>query len=273
MRDYSWKLRLFNEFAERELRAAISELGLRPGMRVIDAGCGSGGALAWLAEAVDASVAHGTRGEVIGLELSAAHAAAARIACGPEIAVVQGDVTRPPLAERSFDLIWTMNTVNHLRDPIAGLRSLGSLLKRGGRIALGQSSLLPDMYFAWNARLEHATNAAVRRYYCERYGLTERDLASIRSLLGPLLEAGLRNVAVRTFVIERIQPLARADEAYLLEVIFRGTWGERLAPYLPRADRAALDKLCDPASAEFALRRPDFHFLQTFTLAVGETAN
>jgi len=70
-------------------------------------------------------------------------------------------------------------------------------------------------------------------------------------------------------VIERLFPLSEKDEAYLREAMFRDTWGERLRPYLADDDYLELRRLCDPESPEFALRRPDFHFLQTFTLAVG----
>ena len=44
-RDYSRKLQLFNSFAEPELRRAIASLGLKQGMHVLDAGCGTGEAL------------------------------------------------------------------------------------------------------------------------------------------------------------------------------------------------------------------------------------
>jgi len=71
-------------------------------------------------------------------------------------------------------------------------------------------------------------------------------------------------------MIERLTPLEESDEAYLLEAIFRGTWGERLRPYLSDDDFEQLSRLCDPADPSYALRRPDFHFLQTFTLAVAE---
>jgi hypothetical protein len=130
--------------------------------------------------------------------------------------------------------------------------------------------LLPDMLFAWDARLERVTTEAVRRYYLDRYGLEERDLTAVRSLVGVLRRAGLRNVSSRTFMIERITPLQPAAEAYLLQAIFRGTWGERLRPYLSAEDFASLAVLTDPDDANFALRRPDFHLLQTLTLAVGE---
>jgi SAM-dependent methyltransferase len=262
-RDYSHKLQLFNSYAEAELRHAVASLGLVPGMRVVDAGCGTGEALGWLCDAVSPG------GTVVGMDLATAHLSVARAAAAAHVLVLQADVRQPPLAPSRFDLVWCVNTVNHLREPGAGVRALAALLRRGGRIAVGQSSLLPDMFFAWDSGLEQRTNEAVRRYYRERYGLSERELAGVRSLIGWLRGAGLHNVGVRTTMIERVFPLKSADEAYITEAIFRGTWGERLRPYLSAEDYEALARLCDPRHPEFALRRPDFHFLQTFTLAVG----
>jgi len=260
-RDYSRKLQLFNAFAEPELRQAIGSLGAIRGARVLDAGCGTGEAVQWLTEAVDPG------GAAIGMDLAAAHVSAACERASGRI--VQADVCRPPFVPRSFDLIWAVNALNHLRDPSAALRALASLMRAGGRIAVGQSSLLADMFFAWNSRLERVTTEAVRAYYRDRYGLTEHELSGVRSLVGLLRSAELQDVQARTFVLERVSPLAPADEAYLVESVFRGTWGERLRPYLSSEDYEELACLCEPHHPQFALRRPDFHFLQTFTLVVG----
>jgi SAM-dependent methyltransferase len=262
-RDYSRKLRLFSAFAEPELRRAVAGLGIEPGMRILDAGCGTGEALEWLAGEA------GAQGLVVGLDLADAHIAAASARMPAGAAVLQADLIRPPLAAGSFDLIWAVNTVNHLRDPTVGLKLLASLLREGGRIALGQSSLLPDMYFAWDARLERLTHEAVHRYYRERYGLDEHALTGVRAIVGLLRSAQLREVTAHTYLIERTAPLRPADEAYLLEAIFRGTWEGRLRPYLSSEDYDELTHLCDPQHRHYALRRPDFHFLQSFTLAVG----
>jgi hypothetical protein len=125
------------------------------------------------------------------------------------------------------------------------------------------------MFFAWDARLEQAVNDAVRRYYRDRYSLEEHDLKSVRALVGILRAANLQNVAARTVLIERVSPVDAATEHYLAEAIFRDTWGERLRGYLSKEDHAQLACLCDPQHAQFALRRPDFHFLQSFSLVVG----
>jgi SAM-dependent methyltransferase len=263
-RDYSRKLQLFNAFAEPELRRLIESLSLGPGMRILDVGCGTGEALHWLLRATESA------GEVVGIDLAAAHVDTARRHTSPQIRVLQGDLMNVPLASSSFDFIWCVNTINHLHDPVAGVKKLATLLRPGGRIALGQSALLPDMYFAWDSRLERVINEAVRQYYRGRYHLEERDLASVRAIVGVLRRAQLHNVAARTVMIERMSPVDGTTESYLLEAIFRDTWGERLRPYLSDDDYAELVRLCDPQHPHFALRRPDFHYLQSFTLVTGE---
>ena len=262
-RDYAGKLSKFNAYARPELHGLIKDLGLKPGMHVLDAGCGTGEALNWLLGEV-------APGRVVGIDLAAAHVAAAKLQAAPEIQLHRANLFDPVLEPATFDLVWCVNTINHLADPVKGAIHLATLLREGGRLSLGQSSFLPDMYFAWDARLEHAVNDAVRSYYRDRYHLDERDLKSVRALVGILRRARLQNVAVRTVMIERISPLDAASESYLQDTIFRGTWGERLRPYLSPDDFAELAQLCDPQHANYALRRPDFHFLQTFTLATGE---
>jgi SAM-dependent methyltransferase len=263
-RDYAGKLSRFNAYAEPELRRLIKAMGLRPGMRVLDAGCGTGDALCWLLNEVTPSE------RVVGVDLAAAHVAAARLRAPPEIQIHQANLFDARFEPASFDFIWCVNTINHLIDPVEGVIHLATLLRHGGRVALGQSSLLPDMYFAWDARLERVTNDAVRRYYQDRYHIDEYDLKAVRALVGILRRASLRNVTTRTVMIERIWPLDEATQAYLSETIFRDTWGERLRPYLSGDDYQELARLCNPLHPDFALRRPDFHFLQSFTLATGE---
>jgi SAM-dependent methyltransferase len=263
-RDYSEKLKLFNSFAKPELLDAIKRLGIKPGMRVLDAGCGTGENLELLYQATSGTCS------VVGIDLAARHIGAARAKVSSQALVIQGDILRPPFLPASFDQILSINTINHLREPLVGLSILASLLERGGRIALGLSSMLPDMFFAWDSRLERLTTEAVRQYYRERYQLDERQLTSMRSLVGMLRRMDLCNVSARTFVIERVSPLRAEDEEYLVRAIFRDTWNERLQPYMPPDDYLELTQLCDPGHEKFALRRPDFHFMQTFTLAVGE---
>jgi SAM-dependent methyltransferase len=263
-RDYAVKLSRFNDFAEPELRRLIKSLGLRRGMHLLDAGCGTGEALNWLLNEVAPSE------RVVGVDLAAAHASAARLRLPPSVQIHQANLFDAALEPASFDFVWCANTINHLADPVKGVVHVATLLRQGGRLALGQSSFLPDMYFAWDARLERVTNDAVRRYYQDRYCIDEHDLKAVRALLGILRQAALRNITVCTVMIERMWPLDESTESYLRETIFRDTWGERLRPYLSADDYQELARLCNPQHPDYALRRRDFHFLQSFTLATGE---
>src|SRR6185437_9904350 len=230
-RDYSHKLRRFNAFAAPEIRRAIASLDLKPGMSVLDVGCGTGETLQYFSQEV------GPRGKAVGVDLATAHVAAARALVSSEVLVLEGDVLEAPLQPESFDVVWCVNTINHFRDPARGAQVLTKLLRPGtGRIVLGQSSLVPDMYFAWDSRLERLVNEAVRQYYRDRYSLSEFDLTSIRAIVGLMRQAELRDVTAQTFMIERLSPLAPTDEAYLEEAIFQDTWGERLRAYLPDTD-------------------------------------
>ena len=266
---YTTKLDRFNRFAEPELRALIANLALEPTATILDAGCGTGLITGWLA-------AHAPRGSAIGLDLATQHVRHAgtltRQDSTPErrgIHFLQSDMIALPFQPGTFDLIWSSNAINHLHRPVEGLRRLAELLRPDGRLVLGQSAFLPEMFFAWDARLEKEVMLACRQYYRDKYHLNERDTTHVRNLLGLLQQAGLRQVRPTTTLIERTAPLSAADEAYFVEGVFNGYWGHRVQPYLSAADWAELSRLCDPASLYFAPRRPDFHHLQTFTLAIG----
>jgi SAM-dependent methyltransferase len=260
-RSYSAKLARFSEFAKPELRGIVSHLQLPARAAALDLGCGIGLTSALLAESI------GDEGRVVGFDLSLPHLHAARSNYpGP---LVQGDASRPCFRERSFDLIWSCNTINHVEDPVGVLESMKALLRDSGRIVLAQSGLLPEMFFAWDAHLDDAVRRACHAYYRARYSLEPADTAGVRGVVRLLDLAGYRDLTVRTVVIERVQRLAEPDIAYFEETMFAGTWGERLRPYLDDDEWSALSRYTDPRSEDYCLRRRDFHHLQTLTVCEG----
>lgn len=145
--------------------AAVGELGLRPGDRVLDAGCGTGRALPPLRAAV------GPTGTVLGADLTAAmlHQAAGK-GRNRAARLLLADAEVLPLASGALDAVFAAGLLSHLTDAARALAELARVVRPGGRLALFHP-------------LGRAALAA-------RHGrqLTEDDLRA-RPRLAPLLDA------------------------------------------------------------------------------------
>ncbi len=111
--------------------AAVGELGLRAGDRVLDAGCGTGRALTPLRAAV------GPSGVVVGADLTPAMLTAA-VRAGRDRAgrLMLTDVTALPLRSGSLDAVFAAGLVAHLPRPEENLRELARVVRPGGTLAL-----------------------------------------------------------------------------------------------------------------------------------------
>ncbi|MET9732610.1 class I SAM-dependent methyltransferase [Streptomyces sp. NPDC006458] len=111
--------------------AAVAELGLREGGRVLDAGCGTGRALPPLRAAVGAS------GVVLGADLTPAMLAAA-VAAGRDRdgRLLLADVAALPLRSGSLDAVFGAGLIAHLPEPERNLRELRRVVRPGGVLAL-----------------------------------------------------------------------------------------------------------------------------------------
>ncbi|WP_433894769.1 class I SAM-dependent methyltransferase [Streptomyces sp. CA-111067] len=112
-------------------RAAVAELGLRPGGRALDAGCGTARALPLLRAAVGAS------GLVVGADLTPEMLhEAVRLGRSRDGALIETDSARLPSRDSVFDAVLAAGLVHHLPEPAAGLRELARVTRTGGRLAL-----------------------------------------------------------------------------------------------------------------------------------------
>ena len=111
--------------------AAVAELGLRAGDRVLDAGCGTGRALPPLRAAV------GRSGVVVGADLTPAMLeAAVRAGRGREGQLLLADVAALPLRSESLDAVFAAGLIAHLPQPEENLRELARVVRPGGTLAL-----------------------------------------------------------------------------------------------------------------------------------------
>ena len=99
------------------------------GKLVLDAGCGFGRHTFFAAR-------YGA--EVVGMDssLDGVTAAYRNIAHLARAHVIQADVYNPPFREETFDLAYSFGVMHHLKEPKEAFRTLGLILKPGGRLSL-----------------------------------------------------------------------------------------------------------------------------------------
>ena len=159
-----------------------------PRGRVLDVGCGAGGALSALSRAGD--------WEVFGLELDAE---AAREANRRGFKVQQGDLVDSDFEPGSFDLIRMGHVIEHVRDPRATLRRAWELLRPGG-ILFGETPNIDCWDFRifgryWGAlhfprHIALFSPETIRRA-CEQTGFVETRIVSRLRTVG--WSAGIQN--------------------------------------------------------------------------------
>jgi methionine biosynthesis protein MetW len=151
---------------------------VRPPGRVLDVGCSSGYLAHQLVE----------RGcSVVGIELDARAAAAARAVCED---VLVGDVERMelPFPDASFDTVMCGDLIEHLRDPKGFLKRIRPLLRPGGRVVLTTPNVAN-----WAVRL----NLLFGRWQYTDRGILDRTHAHLftrRTLVNTFHETGFEIV-------------------------------------------------------------------------------
>jgi SAM-dependent methyltransferase len=102
---------------------------LRPGMSLLDAGCGPGSITVGLAAAV-------APGMVVGLDIEPSVLDQARALAAGQGAItmrfVVGSAGTLPFPDGSFDAVFAHTLLEHVRDPVAALRDLRRVLRPGG---------------------------------------------------------------------------------------------------------------------------------------------
>jgi len=121
--------------ADCGLAELAKRFDLRPGNKVLDAGCGSGRLLPYLLKAV------GQRGLVVAADFAFQMVDRARKKlAAPNLIFLQADVTRMPLADNFFDRIILLALFPHLPQKAQALEEFYRLLKPGGKIFIAHTA-------------------------------------------------------------------------------------------------------------------------------------
>lgn len=147
-------------------------------LRVLDAGCGTGGLMARLAQEPGA--------EVYGLDLSRDALAFTRGRGQPRL--VQGDVTALPFADDSFDLVTALDVVEHVEQDEQALAEIRRVLRPGG-VLLMSVPAYPFLWSSHDAALHHrrryTASGLLRRLRAAE--LTAAKLTYLLTFLFPLI--------------------------------------------------------------------------------------
>jgi ubiquinone/menaquinone biosynthesis C-methylase UbiE len=116
---------------------------LRPGMRLLDVGCGPGSISLGLAAVV-------APGEVIGIDLRPESIAQARAAAGDSVANARFEVASAyelPFPDASFDAAFAHAVLTHLREPVRALAEVRRVLRPGGVVGVRDPDFGASLYF------------------------------------------------------------------------------------------------------------------------------
>lgn len=117
-------------------RLATEELANRivypPAPRILDIGCGLGGAARYLANT--------TNGQVVGIDLTLDYLEAASLLTtwtgnAPNISFVNADATRLPVLSESFDVAWTQHAQMNVASKPGFYGEIARILRPGGQLA------------------------------------------------------------------------------------------------------------------------------------------
>lgn len=121
--------RRWRRYLEVTTQRTLGALAAQDGEHILDAGCGTGFALARLLER-RATVA------LAGLDAHPAMLERARARLPAAVELVRGDLARMPFAAGRFDAVITMNALHYFDDPAAAIDEIKRVLRPGGRLVV-----------------------------------------------------------------------------------------------------------------------------------------
>jgi SAM-dependent methyltransferase len=191
---------------------------LKPGLSLLDCGCGPGTITIGLAEAV-------APGQVVGTEIEEAHVVLARENAGkhsvPNLQFKAANLYQLPFDDGSFDAVFISAVLSNLGEPLRGLREAYRVLKPGGVIGIKEFDHGGDFWYPSEPALEK---------YAELYVRMRRDNGhdpeTGRKIGGLLLETGFSDLKFAAVYESFADPERAGAFAYVSAGLLAEGWGE-----------------------------------------------
>jgi ubiquinone/menaquinone biosynthesis C-methylase UbiE len=170
--------------ARRDPGTAFGPLGLRPGLRVLDVGCGTGGYLRIMAPLI-------APGPAVGIDLSETLIAQAqqRTAAGEtNVLFGVGNAYGLPFPDASFDRVVATQMLLHLADPWRAVAEMRRVLAPAGLISIGE--------WDWDSTCLAVTDRELGRRFTHLLCDRMHNGLIVRELPWELERSGFANVTV-----------------------------------------------------------------------------
>jgi ubiquinone/menaquinone biosynthesis C-methylase UbiE len=143
---------------------------LRPGMRVLDVGCGFGSITLGLAERI-------APGEIVGLDFQPSQIAQAQVLAASRgqrnVRFDVADVYQLPFPDASFDAAFANTVLMHLNQPVRALTEMRRVLRPGGIVGIRDCD--------WGGRIHAPTTPLLDQWYAIMVrGREKGDILSFR---------------------------------------------------------------------------------------------
>jgi ubiquinone/menaquinone biosynthesis C-methylase UbiE len=207
-----------------EEAAAFLLPDLRPGMRLLDVGCGPGSITRGLAERL-------APGQVIGIDTaeavlrSAREEAAARGLTNLEYH--QGSVYELPFEDGSFDAVYAHQVLQHLREPARAVGEMLRVLRPGGLLAVRDVDWGTATYWPRDPEIDRFIDVFFQTWY--RNGGEPRMGRYLRALLNALPVHDLR-VTSSVWSYATLEETKDWGESYA-ERLLTSPMGQRMVEY------------------------------------------
>ncbi len=176
---------------------------LKPGMRLLDVGCGPGSITAGLAKRAEPAETIGIDPppSVIETARSLAEAKAAR-----HLTFEVGDILEPRFAPETFEAVFAHQVLQHLGQPVDALRQIRKLLAPGGVVGVRDVD--------WGSTTFYPENQGMRRFLTLYYELARRNRGEPnagRHLRRWFRDAGFAEARVTTSTVSYTDPAATRE--------------------------------------------------------------
>ena len=171
------------EFARANPAVAFAHLALKPGLSILDCGCGTGDMLAIMAKLVAPGKAHGG-------DLSEAMIREARkradAAGAANLTFERMDVQSLPFPDQSIDRVMATQLLIHVPDPRKALREMCRVTAQMGRVAISDMD--------WDGLAVGCTNNELARQFTRLFSNGVRNRVVVREYAGWLRAEGFVNI-------------------------------------------------------------------------------